>query len=45
VCELVKYLGKRMADGDPVKWFNKLSIEDQLLVTSAPIYDFVEIIP
>jgi len=45
VCELVKYLGKRMADGDPVKWFNELSIEDQSLVTSAPIYDFVEIIP
>ena len=45
VCELVKYLGRRMAEGDPVKWFNKLSIEDQLLVISAPIYDFVEIIP
>ena len=45
VCGLVKYLGKKMADGDPVKWFNKLSLENQQLVASAPIYDFVEIIP
>ncbi len=45
VCELVRYLGRRMAEGDPVAWFNKLSVEDQKLVTSAPIYDYVEIIP
>ena len=45
VCELVKYLGSRMVEGDPVKWFNKLSAKDKQLVISAPIYDFVEIIP
>ena len=45
VCDLVRYLGRKMAEGDPVAWFNRLSAEDQLLVTSAPIYDFVEIIP
>jgi uncharacterized protein len=45
VCELVKYMGKKMAEGDPVGWFNKLSTEDQRFVTSAPIYDYVEIIP
>jgi hypothetical protein len=45
VCELVKYMGKKMAEGDPVGWFNKLSLENQQFVTSAPIYDYVEIIP
>ena len=45
VCDLVRYIGKRMADGNPIKWFNLLASEDQRLVTSAPIYDFVEIIP
>ena len=45
VCDLVKYLGRKIAEGDPVAWFNKLSPDDKLLVTDAPIYDFVEIIP
>jgi radical SAM protein with 4Fe4S-binding SPASM domain len=45
VCSLVKYLGKKMAEHDPVKWFHNLSEADQTLVKFAPIYDFVEIIP
>lgn len=45
VCDLVRYLGRKMSEGDPVTWFNKLSAEDQQLVTASPIYNFVEIIP
>lgn len=45
VCDLVRYLGRKMAEGNPVDWFNKLSDADKHMVISSPIYDFVEIIP
>ena len=45
VCELVRYLGRKIAEKRPKEWFARLSPEDQITLTSSPIYDYVEVMP
>ena len=45
VCELVRYLGRKIAEKRPKEWFARLSPEDQTTLTSSPIYDYVEVMP
>ena len=45
VCELVRHFGRRIAEGNPKAWLERLSEKDRHYVEHAEIYDFVEITP
>ena len=45
VCDLVRYMGRKIVEKNPVEWYNRLSKEDQLTLSSSPIYDYVEVLP
>jgi len=45
VCELIRYMGRKIVEKNPVEWFSRLSLEDQHTLVSSPIYEYVEVMP
>ena len=45
ICELIRFIGREIDRRDPRDWFSRLSVPARRSLTSAEVYDYVEIMP
>lgn len=45
ICELLRFMGREIDRHDPLSWFSRLTVPTRQRLTSAEVYDYVEILP
>lgn len=45
ICDLIRYIGKRIDEHNPAEWFAKLPVKEREKLLEASIYQYVEVLP